>query len=92
MYLAPGLRARWVATYGSVAAELFEAVRERPSLSHEVAPGICEAELRHAASREDAVTAEDFLFRRTKTFIDLDPAGRNAVRRWFGEDDAEAAA
>lgn len=92
MYLAPALRARWVATYGSIAAELFEAVRARPSLSHEVAPGICEAELRHAASREDAVTAEDFLFRRTKTFIDLDPAGRNAVRRWFGEDDAEAAA
>lgn len=92
MYLAPKLRSRWVATYGSVAAELFEAVRQRPSLSREIAPGICEAELQHASSREDAVTADDFLYRRTKTFIDLDAAGRNAVRRWFGEEDAEAAA
>lgn len=92
MYLAPKLRSRWVATYGSVAADLFEAVRQRPSLSREIAPGICEAELQHVASREDAVTAEDFLYRRTKTFIDLDAAGRNAVRRWFGEQDAEVAA
>ena len=92
MYLAPALRSRWVATYGSVAADLFEAVRQRPALAREVAPGICEAELRHSSAREDAVTAEDFLYRRTKTFIDLDPTGRNAVRRWFGEQDEEAAA
>jgi hypothetical protein len=29
------------------------------------------------------VTAEDFLLRRTKLFLTLDPSGRDAVQRWF---------
>ena len=37
------------------------------------------------------MTAADFLYRRTKTFIDLDGVGRAAVRTWFGERQAEAA-
>lgn len=84
-FLPSALRSRWVWTYGSVAAELFDAVRQHPALAREIAPGICEAELQHAAGREDATTGEDFLYRRTKTFIDLNETDRMAVVRWFEE-------
>ena len=30
-----------------------------------------------------AMTADDFLLRRTKLYLTLDPSGRNAVQRWF---------
>ncbi|MFA5120553.1 glycerol-3-phosphate dehydrogenase [Zavarzinia sp.] len=81
--LSPVVRRRWVFTYGSAAVDLFAAVRRDPSLAIEVAPGIPEAELRHAVEVEDARTAEDFLYRRTKCFILLDRAGIDAVNQWF---------
>ncbi|MCW0182877.1 MAG: glycerol-3-phosphate dehydrogenase [Zavarzinia sp.] len=77
------VRRRWVFTYGSATAEIYQAIRGNPALADEVAPGIPEAELLHAVTVEDAKTAEDFLYRRTKTFILLDPAGVDAVTGWF---------
>ena len=41
------------------------------------------AELIHAVEVEDAMTAEDFLLRRTKLHLTLSPEEREAVRRWF---------
>ena len=41
------------------------------------------AELAYAAETEDALTAEDFLLRRTKLHLLLDERGRNAVAQWF---------
>ena len=40
-------------------------------------------ELDHALKIEDARHAEDFLYRRTKLFIDLDDAAREQLARWF---------
>jgi glycerol-3-phosphate dehydrogenase len=34
---------------------------------------------------EDAMTAEDFLLRRTKLSLTLDPASIEAVQAWFGK-------
>jgi glycerol-3-phosphate dehydrogenase len=44
---------------------------------------VIRAELDYAAEIEDAMTAEDFLLRRTKLYLLLDPAGRDAVAEWF---------
>jgi glycerol-3-phosphate dehydrogenase len=41
------------------------------------------AELEHSVEAEDAMTAEDFLLRRTKLHLLLDEVGREAVTRWF---------
>ena len=41
------------------------------------------AELDYAREIEDAMTAEDFLLRRTKLYLTLEPSGRDAVKRWF---------
>ena len=41
------------------------------------------AELDYAAEAEDAMTAEDFLLRRTKLHLLLDERGRDAVAQWF---------
>lgn len=78
------LRERLVSTYGDIAAELFETVRRDPGLATEVAPGVTQAELHHCRRQEDAMTAEDFLYRRTKLFLDLDDEGQAAINRWFG--------
>jgi hypothetical protein len=29
------------------------------------------------------MTAEDFLLRRTKLYLTLEPSGRDAIQRWF---------
>ena len=49
----------------------------------EIVPGILRAELEHAVEVEDAMTAEDFLLRRTKLHLTLDERERKAVARWF---------
>ena len=83
MSLHPATVGRWVATYGDVAAELFESVRRDPQKARNIAPRILVAELEHAVSREDALTAEDFLYRRTRLFLALDAPLRRAVDAWF---------
>jgi glycerol-3-phosphate dehydrogenase len=44
---------------------------------------VTHAELEHAVETEDAMTAEDFLLRRTKLHLTLDQVSRNAVATWF---------
>ncbi|RJF80625.1 glycerol-3-phosphate dehydrogenase [Oleomonas cavernae] len=89
--VAPAVARRWAFTYGAEIESLYGMVRQDPALAREIAPGIPEAELLHAVTVEDARTAEDFLYRRTKTFILLDDAGRDAVGRWFAQRSAVAA-
>lgn len=81
--LAPAIRHRMVFTYGDVAAKMFEDVASNPACAGEIAPGIPEIELRHARDFEDAITAEDFLYRRTKLFLTLDSKGVAAIEKWF---------
>jgi glycerol-3-phosphate dehydrogenase len=81
-------RRRWAFTYGDATDALYAAVAADPAMAREVAPGIPEAELHHVVAVEDAVTAEDYLYRRTKMFILLDAPGRAAVEGWFARRNA----
>ncbi|HZJ11997.1 MAG TPA: glycerol-3-phosphate dehydrogenase [Methyloceanibacter sp.] len=81
--LPPELRRRWALTYGDKIEMLFGCIAAEPGSAEEIAPSVTRAELRHAAEVEDAMTAEDFLLRRTKLHLTLDQAGREAVARWF---------
>ncbi|HSD92009.1 MAG TPA: glycerol-3-phosphate dehydrogenase [Methyloceanibacter sp.] len=78
-----GTRRRWALTYGDRIEALFGRIASEPTLAVEIAPGVTRAELGYAAEIEDAVTAEDFLLRRTKLHLLLDQAGRDAVGEWF---------
>ncbi|MEZ0282739.1 glycerol-3-phosphate dehydrogenase [Methyloceanibacter sp.] len=74
---------RWAFAYGDQIERLYANVLRDPSLAREIAPGVPLAELIHAVEVEDAMTAEDFLLRRTKLHLSLSPEEREAVRRWF---------
>jgi len=76
-------RRRWAVTYGDKIDTLFATIAGEAASAEDVAPGVTRAELEYAAAAEDAVTAEDFLLRRTKLHLALDQAGRDAVARWF---------
>ena len=77
-------RHRWALIYGDKIETLFQRIAADPGSAEEIAPGVTRAELDHAADAEDAMTAEDFLLRRTKLHLMLDAGGRDAVKRWFG--------
>lgn len=83
VHLSPALRYRWAFTYGSEATTLFETTRLQPSLAKEIVPGIPAAELNYSVETEDARTAEDFLYRRTKMFLSLDRVQTERIAKWF---------
>jgi glycerol-3-phosphate dehydrogenase len=81
--IPPDMRRRWALTYGDQIDALFKRIAADPALVDEIAPGVTRAELEYAVQAEDAMTAEDFLLRRTKLYLTLDEAGRDAVGQWF---------
>jgi glycerol-3-phosphate dehydrogenase len=78
-------RRRWALTYGDQIEALFARIEADPDASGEIARGVPRAELEYAVEVEDALTAEDFLLRRTKLYLLLDERGRDAVRQWFAK-------
>jgi glycerol-3-phosphate dehydrogenase len=74
---------RWAFAYGDQIEGLYANVLRDPSLAREIASGVPLAELIHAVEVEDAMTAEDFLLRRTKLQLLLDQRARDAVAIWF---------
>jgi glycerol-3-phosphate dehydrogenase len=76
-------RRRWALTYGDQIEVLFKRIATEPALVDEIAPDVTRAELEYAVQAEDAMTAEDFLLRRTKLYLTLDATGRDAVGQWF---------
>ena len=76
-------RRRWAFTYGSRSADFYEHIGADPGLAKEVVAGVPAVELQHAFKTEDARDAEDFLYRRTKLFIDLESAAHERLARWF---------
>jgi len=82
--IAPATRRRWTLTYGDKIETLFGRVAADPASTMEIAPGVPRAELEYSRETEDAMTAEDFLLRRSKLYLLLDDASREALQRWFG--------
>jgi glycerol-3-phosphate dehydrogenase len=76
-------RRRWALTYGDRIDDVFARLDSEPASAEEIAPGVPRAELEHVVAVEDAMTADDFLLRRTKLHLLLDEAGREAVGNWF---------
>jgi glycerol-3-phosphate dehydrogenase len=81
--IADATRRRLALTYGDKIATLFKRVAADPGSAEEIAPGVTRAELDYVRETEDAMTAEDFLLRRTKLQLLLDEPARDAVQRWF---------
>jgi glycerol-3-phosphate dehydrogenase len=81
--ISQATRQRWALAYGDRIETLFERIAAEPGLAEEVAPGVTHAELDYAAKTEDAMTAEDFLLRRTKLRLLLGEPERDAVEQWF---------
>ena len=79
-------RHRWAFTYGDQIERLYEKVLLEPGFAREIATGVTLAELVYSAEIEDAMSAQDFLLRRTKLRLLLDRQGRDAVADWFGKD------
>ena len=76
-------RRRWALTYGDRIEALFKRIAGDATASQEIAPGVTRAELEYCVEAEDAMTAEDFLLRRTKLHLMLDDSCRDAVGKWF---------
>jgi glycerol-3-phosphate dehydrogenase len=83
--LSRDTRHRWAFTYGDQIMRLYERVLLDPGRAREIAPGVPMAELEHANEVEDAMTADDFLLRRTKLHLTLSADEADAVRAWFAE-------
>jgi glycerol-3-phosphate dehydrogenase len=81
--LTPETRRRWALTYGDQIETLFARVTQNQASAQDIVPGVAQAELEHAASVEDAMTAEDFLLRRTKLKLTLPPKSCETVSAWF---------
>jgi glycerol-3-phosphate dehydrogenase len=83
--LPAAVRCRWALTYGDRIETLFDRISREPALASEIAPGVTRAELEYAVEAEDARTADDFLLRRTKLHLLLEPAERDAIYDWFAK-------
>jgi glycerol-3-phosphate dehydrogenase len=76
---------RWAFTCGDKIEALYARIEADPASATEIAESVTRAELEYALEVEDAMTAEDFLLRRTKLQLLLDETGRDAVGQWFAK-------
>lgn len=81
--IPPGIRRRWALTYGDQIEALYERMARDAGAAEEIAPGVTRGELNYAAEVEDAMTAEDFLLRRSKLHLTLDQRAQDAIAEWF---------
>lgn len=83
--IAADIRRRWALTYGDQIYALFNRITADAKTAEEIAAGVPRAELEYSVETEDAATADDFLFRRTKLYLILDEKGRAAIADWFAK-------
>ncbi|MDZ7907750.1 MAG: glycerol-3-phosphate dehydrogenase [Gemmobacter sp.] len=69
--------------YGTLTRDLVGTAGSLAALGQHFGGQLYEAEARYLATREWAQTAEDILYRRTKHYLHLTPAERDAFARWF---------
>ncbi|WP_416897251.1 MAG: glycerol-3-phosphate dehydrogenase [Minwuia sp.] len=74
---------RLVRTYGTDAKTILDGARSAQDLGEDFGAGLTEAELRHLADKEWAMTADDVLLRRTKLALRLDDEARSRIDAWL---------
>ncbi|MGK2284489.1 glycerol-3-phosphate dehydrogenase [Pedomonas sp. V897] len=80
----PGkVRRRWTGTYGAEVRAIFSLWESDRTAREQIAPGVYAAELMHAVAHEDVRRAEDFLYRRTRLFLELDTQEQAAIADWL---------
>lgn len=78
--------------YGTRSRDLLAGATGLEGLGRHFGGNLYEAEARYLVAREWAMTPEDILWRRTKHYLHLTPAEREAFADWFaGSDLAQAA-
>jgi len=89
--LPRALLSRLLRAYGTRTERILERAGGVDSLGHHFGNGLYEAEVRYLCEHEWARSAEDILWRRTKTGIGLAPEGREALVAWLARRDAGCA-
>ena len=75
--------ARIAASYGTLASAWLDKAETREDLGEEFGGGLSAAEVDYLMRREWAETAEDVLWRRTKTGLRVDADGRARLERYM---------
>jgi len=82
-WLPKPLALRYARAYGTRVDVLLGSCVALADLGLEVAPGLCEAELRYLMAHEWAACAEDVLWRRTKLGLHLRPGVAETIDTWM---------
>lgn len=83
------VRLRWAHTYGDRITLLYDRIEKDNNLAREITSGVTEAELHHAREDEDAVRAQDFLYRRTKLYMTLSLESQRVIAQFLGDTDID---
>ena len=82
-WLPPALLTRYAHQYGDRISVVLGSAASAADLGSELSPGLFELELRYLVRHEWAQTAEDILWRRTKTGLAATAASISAVQQWL---------
>jgi len=84
-FLPDALAARLARTYGTEMEKILDGATELNDLGDHFGAGLTAAEVRHLTTREWAVTAEDILWRRTKTGLHMTASEHALVELYLGK-------
>jgi glycerol-3-phosphate dehydrogenase len=82
--LSPATAERLARTYGTTARDIFAGDVGAQDLGRHFGAGLFEREVAHLVENEWATTADDILWRRTKTGLRLGDAERSRLAEWLG--------
>lgn len=82
-WLPDSLRTRWARAYGTRVYKLLDNATNLADLGKEIAPQVFERELRYSRDVEMAQCGDDFLWRRSKLGLHLQPDECAAIQHWF---------
>jgi len=90
-WLPESLATHYARLYGARARDLIGAARSLEGLGRRFAAELYEAEVRYLMTREWAQTLEDIVMRRTKHYLDMTAAQKEALAAWLDVAKATAA-
>ena len=83
-FLPDALAARLARTYGTEMEKILDAAADLNDLGDHFGAGLTAAEVRYLTTHEWAVTADDILWRRTKTGLHMTKSEQALVERYLG--------